>query len=55
MYAYHFSGTRYDVGEKLGFILTSLEFALRNDELRTPLLQAINEIIQREISPFTIG
>ncbi|NOV00005.1 UTP--glucose-1-phosphate uridylyltransferase GalU [Paenibacillus planticolens] len=54
VYAYHFSGTRYDVGEKLGFILTSLEFALRNDELRIPLLQAINEIIQRETSPRAI-
>ncbi|MGQ7889895.1 UTP--glucose-1-phosphate uridylyltransferase GalU [Paenibacillus sp. WC2504] len=55
VYAYHFSGTRYDVGEKLGFILTSLEFALKNDELRVPLLQEINKIAQRETLPHAIG
>ncbi|MFC5446788.1 UTP--glucose-1-phosphate uridylyltransferase GalU [Paenibacillus aestuarii] len=55
VYAYHFSGTRYDVGEKLGFILTSLDFALRNDELRLPLLKALHEVIERETSPRAIG
>lgn len=54
VYAYHFNGIRYDVGEKLGFILTSLEFGLRNDELRDPLLQGIKELIQREMSPRAI-
>src|SRR5699024_10715682 len=32
VYAYDFEGKRYDVGEKLGFIVTTIEFALRNDE-----------------------
>ncbi len=48
VYAYHFEGVRYDVGEKLGFILTSLDFALMNKELRKPLLDALQEIIERE-------
>lgn len=47
-YAYEFEGTRYDVGEKLGFIKTTLDFALHNEELRLPLLSAIQEIIERE-------
>ncbi|MEW9699937.1 UTP--glucose-1-phosphate uridylyltransferase GalU [Paenibacillus sp. SI8] len=55
VYAYHFNGIRYDVGEKLGFILTSLDFALKNNELRVPLLQALNEVLKREKSPRAIG
>lgn len=39
IYAYHFDGIRYDVGEKLGFIKTSIEFALLRDELRDDLLE----------------
>ncbi|GLI06388.1 UTP--glucose-1-phosphate uridylyltransferase [Paenibacillus tyrfis] len=48
VFAYHFDGVRYDVGEKLGFILTSLDFALMNQELRSPLLHALQEIVDRE-------
>lgn len=48
VYAYDFEGTRYDVGEKLGFILTTLDYALKNNELRYPVLAAIEEIISRE-------
>ncbi|ALS20716.1 MULTISPECIES: UTP--glucose-1-phosphate uridylyltransferase GalU [Paenibacillus] len=49
VYAYHFEGIRYDVGEKLGFILTTLDFALMNKELRMPLLNALEEILNRKI------
>lgn len=50
VYAYHFEGVRYDVGEKLGFILTTLDFALQNHELRYPLLDALSKIMKREES-----
>ncbi|ACS99896.1 UTP--glucose-1-phosphate uridylyltransferase GalU [Paenibacillus sp. JDR-2] len=50
VYAYDFEGTRYDVGEKLGFITTTIDFALRNDELRIPLLAAMEEMMLREQS-----
>ncbi|MCG1010974.1 UTP--glucose-1-phosphate uridylyltransferase GalU [Salinicoccus sp. ID82-1] len=33
VYAYDFEGKRFDVGEKLGFIKTNIEFALTNDEI----------------------
>ncbi|KQL56052.1 MULTISPECIES: UTP--glucose-1-phosphate uridylyltransferase GalU [Bacillaceae] len=39
VYAYDFEGKRYDVGEKLGFVLTQIEFALQNDEIRDSLLK----------------
>jgi len=45
VYAYQFEGKRYDVGDKLGFIVTTLEFALNNEELREPLLQAMEQLI----------
>jgi len=48
VYAYDFEGTRYDVGEKLGFILTTLDFALQNGELRMPLLQGMEKLLERE-------
>lgn len=50
VYAYDFEGTRYDVGEKLGFIMTTLDFALQNEELRKPLLQGMETILEREYS-----
>lgn len=46
--AYDFAGKRYDVGEKLGFITTTIDFALQNKDLRLPLLSAIEEILEQE-------
>lgn len=34
MYAFHFEGKRHDVGDKLGFIKTTVEFALKRDDIR---------------------
>ena len=33
VYAYKFEGTRYDAGDKLGFLKATVEFALRRDDL----------------------
>lgn len=52
IYAYQFDGNRYDVGEKLGFITTSIEFALENEELRMPLLKKMEQILaNHQLSP----
>lgn len=48
VFAYDFEGKRYDVGEKLGFIQTSLEFALQHEDLRDDLLTFMDELLQRE-------
>lgn len=48
VYAYDFEGIRYDVGEKLGFILTMVDFALQRKDLKNPLLTALGEIVDRE-------
>lgn len=38
MYAYNFEGKRYDVGDKLGFLQATIEFALKKDELRSQFI-----------------
>lgn len=43
--AYNFEGKRYDVGERLGYILTTLEFALGTKDLRAPLLEAMENYL----------
>lgn len=39
MYAYTFEGRRYDVGDKMGFLQATVEFALKRDELRKPFME----------------
>ena len=48
VFAYEFEGKRYDVGEKIGFIKTTIEFALQNEELRDDLIQFIEQVLKRE-------
>jgi len=55
VYAYPFHGKRYDVGEKLGFILTTIEFALQKEDLRAPLMRAMEQYLEREYMPRVIG
>jgi len=42
MYAYNFEGRRYDVGDKLGFLQATIEFALRREELRDGFIEYLN-------------
>ncbi|HDE0630269.1 TPA: UTP--glucose-1-phosphate uridylyltransferase GalU [Staphylococcus aureus] len=44
VYAYDFEGERYDVGEKLGFVKTTIEYALKNDSMREELTRFIKEL-----------
>jgi len=46
VYAYEFSGRRFDVGDKLGFLEATVEYALRRDELREPFLNYLNSIVK---------
>ncbi|MEI7028255.1 UTP--glucose-1-phosphate uridylyltransferase GalU [Paenibacillus sp. y28] len=45
VFAYEFDGTRYDVGEKLGFIKTTIEFALQRKDLKEELFEYMRNII----------
>jgi UTP--glucose-1-phosphate uridylyltransferase len=46
VFAYEFEGKRYDVGEKIGFIKTTIEFALQHEELREDLIQFMEEMLK---------
>lgn len=48
VYAYDFEGTRYDVGEKMGYIQTTIEMALTHTDLRDKILNYITTILDRE-------
>ncbi|MEX0194362.1 UTP--glucose-1-phosphate uridylyltransferase, partial [Clostridium butyricum] len=51
MYAYNFEGKRYDVGDKLGFLEATVEYALRKPEIRDDFIKYLrgmeNSIINR--------
>jgi len=42
MYAYNFEGKRYDVGDKLGFLEATIEFALKKEELKSEFIEYLN-------------
>ncbi|EWK72289.1 UTP--glucose-1-phosphate uridylyltransferase GalU [Staphylococcus aureus] len=44
VYAYDFEGERYDVGEKLGFVKITIEYALKDDSMREELTRFIKAL-----------
>lgn len=48
VYSYDFEGVRYDVGEKFGFIQTTIEFALKREGLKDKLLEYLRTVINEE-------
>ncbi|WP_077329259.1 UTP--glucose-1-phosphate uridylyltransferase GalU [Virgibacillus siamensis] len=47
VFALEIEGNRYDVGEKLGFIETTLEIALERDDLREPLISYLDQLHEK--------
>jgi UTP--glucose-1-phosphate uridylyltransferase len=46
VYAYDFEGKRYDVGEKLGFVKTTIDFALEHVEIRDSILEYMSSLLE---------
>ena len=46
VFAYDFEGKRFDVGEKIGFVKTTLEFAMQNEGLREELVPFLEEMLE---------
>ena len=44
VYAYNFTGKRYDVGDKLGFLKATVEFALRRDDLSADFSSYLKDV-----------
>ena len=50
VYAFEFAGKRYDVGEKMGFIQTTIEFAINREDLRKELLDYLSTVVEAELT-----
>ncbi|MBN8048530.1 UTP--glucose-1-phosphate uridylyltransferase GalU [Paraclostridium bifermentans] len=46
IYAYNFEGRRYDVGDKLGFLEATIDFALKRDNLKDGLINYMQNIVK---------
>lgn len=45
--AYAFEGRRYDVGDKLGFVQATIEYALRREDLHDDLLAYLSKLMEQ--------
>lgn len=45
--AFEFEGRRYDVGDKLGFVEATVDFALRRGDISSDLMNYLREIVQK--------
>ena len=50
VFAYDFEGTRYDVGDKFGFITTTIDYALKDDVLKDALVKFMEEKVKGNLS-----
>ena len=48
MLAYAFKGRRHDVGDKLGFLQATVEFALQREELKDDFIAYLEQIVAVE-------
>ncbi|WP_027405980.1 UTP--glucose-1-phosphate uridylyltransferase GalU [Anaerovibrio sp. RM50] len=46
VWAFNFEGLRYDVGDKLGFLKATVEFALRREDLGADFRAYLNEVLK---------
>ncbi len=45
MYAYEFEGTRFDAGDKFGYLQAIIAYALRHDEVAEPFKDYLREVV----------
>ncbi|MCA1065341.1 UTP--glucose-1-phosphate uridylyltransferase GalU [Rossellomorea sp. AcN35-11] len=48
VFAYDFEGERHDVGEKFGFVKTTIDFALQHDEIKKEVLKYMKDLLEKE-------
>ncbi|ART78059.1 UTP--glucose-1-phosphate uridylyltransferase [Sutcliffiella horikoshii] len=46
VYGFHFKGTRYDIGNKFGFIQAQIEFALMRNDLKEPVEKYLKDLVR---------
>ncbi|WP_206811980.1 UTP--glucose-1-phosphate uridylyltransferase GalU [Paradesulfitobacterium ferrireducens] len=47
--AYEFDGRRYDVGDKLGFLQATIEFALRREDIAPELMNYLERLVREDL------
>ncbi|MGM0878991.1 MAG: UTP--glucose-1-phosphate uridylyltransferase GalU [Bacillota bacterium] len=47
VYAYQFHGQRYDIGNKVGFIRATIDFALQRQDLQDEVIRYLKEVISK--------
>ncbi|MED4976445.1 UTP--glucose-1-phosphate uridylyltransferase GalU [Heyndrickxia faecalis] len=50
VFAYRYEGKRFDVGEKLGFVTSTIEMALQHEEIKHDLMTFLENIIKNNSS-----
>ena len=50
LYAYRFDGKRHDIGNRLDYLKTTVEFALRRNELKDEFRQFLHEILEKDLT-----
>ena len=55
MFAYDFEGKRFDVGEKLGFVKTTIEFALQHEDLEEEILEFMKMKLEEKTNQEKVG
>ncbi|WP_148867494.1 UTP--glucose-1-phosphate uridylyltransferase GalU [Thermosediminibacter litoriperuensis] len=53
IYAYNFEGKRYDVGDKLGYLVATVEFALRREELRDEFKKYLLGLLAEDLAGYS--
>ena len=46
--AYNFEGNRYDIGDKIGLIKATLDFALQREDIRDEVLSYLKTVYKKE-------
>ncbi|WDC84183.1 UTP--glucose-1-phosphate uridylyltransferase GalU [Caloramator sp. mosi_1] len=55
MYAYNFKGRRYDVGDKLGFLQATVEYALKRDDLKDAFYRYLKDVVSTYEKNFEVA
>jgi UTP--glucose-1-phosphate uridylyltransferase len=50
VFAYNFHGKRYDIGDKIGFIKATIDFALMRDDLKDEIMAYIRQVLNTRTS-----
>jgi len=54
IYAYNFEGRRYDVGDKLGFLEATVDFALKRNELRDEFMEFLKSKCEESLEEVAV-